>query len=200
MGYRTVLRRLAVVSVCGLLAACSAVGGKKELTTYDLTAPTNFSDISGRTNAQLLVSMPTALKSLDSEMIVVRPGGAEITYFGDSQWSDKLPVLVQDKLIQTLENSGRVRSVAKPGDGVVVDYKIATTIRAFELVDEQGGQARVSLSVKIINDRNGRVRASRLFTATAPANIANTPKAVAALDTAMDSVLRQLLLWVVKTI
>ncbi|SNY94308.1 cholesterol transport system auxiliary component [Cohaesibacter sp. ES.047] len=194
------MRHLAIVSLCLLTASCAAVVGKKELATYDLSAPTSFAEISGQTNAQLLVSIPTALKSLDSEMIVVRPGGAEITYFGDGQWNDKLPVLLQDKIIRTLENSNRVRSVVKPGDGVVVDYKIATTIRAFELVNDKGSIARVSLSVKIINDRTGRVRASRLFTATAPASLANTKKAVASLDVALDSVLRQLLVWVLKTI
>ena len=117
------------------LASCSVVGGGKELTTYDLKAPASFDNLSGQSNAQILVSVPTALKSLDSEMIVVRPDSSEITYFGDAQWSDKLPYVLQDKLIQTFENSGRIRSIVKPGDGVVIDYKIATAIRAFELND-----------------------------------------------------------------
>ena len=192
-------RLAATVSLCLALSACAGLGGK-ELTTFDLTAPTSFSSNLGQTRAQILVSMPTALKSLDSEMIVVRPGGAELTYFGDAQWSDRLPRMVQEKLIQTFENSGHVRSVAKPGDGVVVDYKIATSIRAFELVAEGQDTAVVSLSVKIINDRNGRVRASRLFRATAPASLASPAKAVSALDQASDVVLSEILAWVVKVI
>ena len=133
-------------------------------------------------------------------MIVVRPGGAEITYYGDAQWSDRLPKVVQDKLIQTFENSGRIRSVAKPGDGVVVDYKVTVSIRNFELVDVAGGQALVALSVKIINDRNGRVRASRLFEATHPAQITKPAAGILALDQASDEVFKDILKWVVRVI
>ncbi len=196
---RTVKRFLALSGMCLALAACSVLGGK-QLTTYDLSAPSTFDDISGRSNAQILVATPTALKSLDSEMIVVRPNAAEITYFGDAQWSDRLTRVVQEKLIQTFENSGRIRSIAKPGDGVVVDYKIVTTIRAFELVDDNGAKARVALSVKIINDRSGRVRASRQFSATAPANLSSSAKGVAGIDAASQAVLKDVLAWVVRVI
>lgn len=195
----SVKRLLALGSLSLLLAACSVMGGK-QLTTYDLSAPTNFDGVSGRSGAQILVAQPTALKSLDSEMIVVRPGSSEITYFGDAQWSDRLTRVVQEKLIQTFENSGRIRSVAKPGDGVVVDYKIVTTIRAFELLDSGSTTARVSLSVKIINDRNGRVRATRQFSASAPASVSSSEKGVQGIDRASQAVLKDVLAWVVRVI
>ncbi|WP_321341041.1 ABC-type transport auxiliary lipoprotein family protein [uncultured Cohaesibacter sp.] len=194
------VRILSSVCLALWLSSCSVVGGGKELTTYDLSAPTNFENLRGRSNAQLLISEPTALKSLDSEMIVVRPDAAEITYFGDAQWSDSLPNVLQDKLIQTFENSGRMRSVVKPGDGVVVDYKLATSIRSFELNDANQPVAKIALSVKIINDRNGRVVASRLFQASSPASSATPAKGVAALDRALDSVLNDILVWTLKAI
>ena len=172
----------------------------KELTTYDLSAPDSFDGVRGRSGAQILVAVPTALKSLDSEMIVVRPGGSEIAYFGDAQWSDSLPKVVQAKLIQTFEDSGRIRSVAKPGDGVIVDYKVVTSIRAFELIASGSDRAKVELSIKIINDRTGRVRASKQFSATAPASLTSPAKGVAALDVAMDAVLQDVLNWLLRTI
>ena len=194
------VRALSFVCLALWLASCSVVGGGKELTTYDLSAPASFDNLRGRSNAQLLISVPTALKSLDSEMIVVRPDNAEITYFGDAQWSDSLPNVLQDKLIQTFENSGRMRSVVKPGDGVVVDYKLATSIRSFELNDANQPVAKIALSVKIINDRNGRVVSSRLFEASAPAGSATPAKGVAALDRALESILNEILVWTLKTI
>nr|WP_321456370.1 ABC-type transport auxiliary lipoprotein family protein [uncultured Cohaesibacter sp.] len=182
------------------LASCSVIGSSKELTTYDLSAPVEFQNLKGRSNAQLLVAIPTALKSLDSEMIVVRPDSAEITYFGDAQWSDNLPNVLQDKLVQTFENSNRIRSVVKPGDGVVVDYKLATSVRAFEVRDTSSPEAHIALSVKIINDRTGRVVASRQFDATEPAGSATPAKGVAAMDKALNAVLTDILSWVLKTI
>lgn len=182
-----------------LLTSCSGLGGK-ELTTYDLTAPQSFPSLSGRSNAQILVSVPTALKSLNSEMIVVRPGAGEITYLGDAQWSDRLPRMMQEKLIQTFENSARIRSVAKPGEGVVVDYNITTNIRGFELVDEASDYALVALSVKIIHDRSGRVRATKIFQAQVPLASIEPETGVAALDEALNVVLRDVLSWVVRVI
>ena len=194
------VKRLLAMGCLGLmLAACSVLGGK-QLATYDLSAPTRFDGLVGRSNAQILVAQPTALKSLDSEMIVVRPNSAEITYFGDAQWSDRLTRVLQEKLIQTLENSGRIRSVAKPGDGVVVDYKIVTTIRAFELAGTSGTRANVALSVKIINDRNGRVRASRQFSASTPANLSSSAKGIEGIDAASQKVLKDILAWIVRII
>ena len=182
------------------LASCAAIGGGKELTTYDLNAPEHFDHLQGHSNAQILIAVPTALRSLDSEMIVVRPGGSEITYFGDAQWSDRLPRVIQEKLIQTFENSGRIRSVAKPGDGVVVDYKIVTSIRTFELTEEGGTRANIELSVKIINDHTGRVRATRQFKASVPASLASTAKGVASLNLALDQILKDILAWLLQKI
>ncbi|SNZ08925.1 ABC-type transport auxiliary lipoprotein family protein [Cohaesibacter gelatinilyticus] len=190
---------ISILGLCFSLVACSGLGGK-ELTTYDLSAPEDFSSVRGRSSAQILVPVPSALKSLDSEMIVVRPSGSEITYFGDAQWSDRLPRVIQEKLIQSFENSNLVRSVAKPGEGVVVDYKISATIRQFDLIDQGSGQAKAILAVKIINDRNGRVRASRTFIATQPANLSSAETGVIALDKAADQILLEIVAWVVKVI
>lgn len=190
---------ISILGLCLSLMACSGLGGK-ELTTYDLSAPEDFSSVKGRSSAQILVPVPTALKSLDSEMIVVRPSGSEITYFGDAQWSDRLPRVIQEKLIQSFETSNRVRSVAKPGEGVVVDYKISATIRQFDLIDQGSGLAKAILAVKIINDRNGRVRASRTFEATVPANLSSAETGVFALDKAADQILLDIVSWVVKVI
>ncbi len=192
------IRHICLLGLCLFLAACSGLGGGKELATFDLSAPTEFSGLSGRSNRQILIPAPTALKSLDSEMIVVRPNDSEITYFGDAQWSDRLPKVVQDKLIQTIENSRRVASVAKPGDGVVVDYKIATVIRHFELVATNGGQAVIEISAKIINDRNGRVRASKIFRTTAPASLSSAKAGITGLDAASDQIFGDMLAWIVR--
>ncbi|MCV6600239.1 MAG: ABC-type transport auxiliary lipoprotein family protein [Cohaesibacter sp.] len=190
---------LSVLGLCAALSACSGLGGQ-ELTTYDLSAPEDFSALKGHSSAQILVPVPTALKSLDSERIIVRPNQAEITYFGDAQWSDRLPRVIQEKLIQSFETSNRIRSVAKPGEGVIVDYKISTTIRQFDLLEEGSGQAKAVLAVKIINDRNGRVRASRTFAAALPASLTSSKQAVLALDKALEKILLDITGWVVKAI
>ena len=118
------------------------------------------SPASGSRGRQILITEPTALKALDSEQIVIRPTPSSLQYLANSQWSDRLPKIVQDKLVQAFENSGRVGGVGRPGDGLAIDFNVLTAIRAFEIKADAGEQARVEISAKIINDRNGVVIAS----------------------------------------
>ena len=80
----------------------------------------------------------------------------------------RLPSIVQDKLVQAFENSGQVGGVGRPGDGLAIDFKIITAIRAFEIKADRGERAVVELSVKVLNDRNGVVVATRVFSASTP--------------------------------
>jgi len=161
-------RWIGALAIATLLSGCA--GGIIPSTppdTYGLSAAPAVSGERSR-NRQILISEPTALKALDSEKIVIRPTPSAIEYLAKSQWSDRLPAIVQDKLVQAFENSGRVGGVGRPGDGLAIDYKIITAIRSFEIKADAGEQAVVEISAKVLNDRNGVVVASRIFSSTAP--------------------------------
>lgn len=166
--------------------------------TFDLSAPLNVAGVSGGAG-QLLIVEPAALQALNSANIVVRPAQSEINYFPQAQWADTLPRLLQAKIQQGFESTGRARAVGKPGDGLIIDYQILTNIRAFEL-DAATNTAMVSLSVKIVNDRNGQVVGSRDFQATAPAASDGVDDAVFALDGAMDTVLAEMIRWTFRRV
>ncbi|WP_097104374.1 ABC-type transport auxiliary lipoprotein family protein [Hoeflea halophila] len=153
--------------------------------------------VSGREvpNRQILIPEPTALKALDSEKIVIRPSPFAIEYLADSQWSDRLPNIVQDKLVQAFENSGRIGGVGRPGDGLAIDYKIITAIRSFEIKADAGEQAVVEISAKLLNDRNGVVVASEIFRSTAPVTGSGNAAYVQSLDRAFEAVVRDLVAW-----
>jgi cholesterol transport system auxiliary component len=94
---------------------------------------------------------------------------SEIQYLSKAQWSDKLPRMVQAKLVEAYENSGKLGGVGIPGQGLAIDYQVVTDIRAFEIDTGNGSQAVVEISAKILNDRNGSVRAQKVFTQAVPA-------------------------------
>ena len=83
------------------------------------------------------------------------------------------------------------KAVGRPGEGLSIDYQIVTNIRSFEYREEtkDSGYAHVEVFVKVMDDRNGRIVATRTITGDAPV-AANTPEAVVAgLDAAMAQVL-----------
>ncbi|MEO0544631.1 MAG: ABC-type transport auxiliary lipoprotein family protein [Pseudomonadota bacterium] len=182
---------------CTALASCAALGPQEATSdTYQLSTPASLEATAVRGGLQLLVPEPTALKALDSENIVVRPDAITLQYLGESRWSDRLPRLVQQRLAEALESTGRFDGVGLPGQGLAIDYQLVTDIRAFG-IDVTYQQATVVIGVKLLNDRNGGVRASRTFRAVSPVGApASGPQYVAALDRAFGLVTQDIVLWI----
>ncbi len=197
------LRRLISASVLvpalGLgLAGC---GSKAVNDTFDLTA--SVSDVTttaSARNRQLLVADPSALKALDSEQILVRVSGAEIRYLSQSQWSDRLTRVVQSKLVQAFENTGRLGGVGRPGQGLAIDFQLITDVRAFEIAAEGGDHGVVEISAKLLNDRNGTVKSQRVFRAEVPSSGSDNAAYVAALDRAFARVTGDIVAWTLQSI
>ncbi|MDF1607422.1 ABC-type transport auxiliary lipoprotein family protein [Hoeflea sp. YIM 152468] len=183
-----------------VLSGCA--GGLVASTPPDTYGLSTAPEVAGQTarNRQILISEPTALKALDSEQIVIRPTPSAIQYLAKSQWSDRLPNIVQDKLVQAFENSGQVGGVGRPGDGLAIDYKIITAIRAFEIKADAGEQAVVEISAKVLNDRNGVVLASKVFRSTAPVSGSSNAAYVQSLDRAFEVVVRDMVGWTLSRI
>jgi cholesterol transport system auxiliary component len=194
--FRTV-QLLNAGALCALIVSgCSSVGAVKPLETYDLTIPDAVSAGPRRGKVQVLVTEPQALKALDSENIVVRNGASQIQYLAGAQWSDRLPKIVQARLIQSFEKSGRFSGVGRPGEGLAIDYQVITEIRAFGIED---GVAVVEIGAKLLNDRNGVVRSSKTFSANVHAG-AGGNAIVSALDQAFSGVAAELVAWAGKNI
>lgn len=179
----------AAIAAMTALAACTASAPPA---TFDLTAPRD-GIAAGRGRGLLVVAEPQALAALDSNRILVMTGGG-IAYLPDAQWSDRLPKLIQVRLIQTFENGRRIQAVGRPGDRLMPAAQLNSEIRTFG-IDEKTGEAVVELSVKIVNDRTGRILAGEVFTSRAPAG-SGGPAATAALDQATQAVLRDIVRWV----
>jgi cholesterol transport system auxiliary component len=177
------------------LAGC---GSTPKNDTFDLSAAVDGTGPSAR-GRQILVTQPTALKTLDSNQIVIRVSPSEIQYLSRAQWSDTLPRMVQSKLVEAFENSGKLGGVGTPGQGLAIDYQVVSDIRSFEIDAASGNQAVVEISVKLLNDRNGSVRAQKVFRQAVPAGAGNQAL-VAALDRAFTSVADEIVGWTLKSI
>lgn len=176
------------------LAGCSSLLAGKPPATYDLTAPTDLPR-GGSQKGNLVVGEPVAVAVIDGQRIVVKPDVGQVTYLPDSQWSDRLPKLVQAKIIEAYENANRLKSVGRPGDRLSVDYQLVTELRAFEIRAGQG-QAVVELTAKIVSDKTGKIVAGEVFQARQPLpGAVDGPTATRALNAALADVLRGLVVW-----
>lgn len=194
---RSIPRILLVLPLtAALLSGCGTAANND---TFDLSVSPIADGPSAR-NRQILVPVPTALKSLDSSQVLVRVSPSEIQYLANSQWGDSLPRMVQSKLVEAFENTGKLGGVGQPGQGLAIDYQVVTDIRAFEIDTSGADVARVEISAKILNDRNGSVRAQKVFQATVPVRGSENAQFVAAINTAFAKVGAEIVDWTLKSL
>ena len=181
---------LASIALMGpLLAACA--GGPPA--TFELTAPSV--GVPGRPlHGQLIVSEPTAVSPFDSDRIVIRTGAQSLALLKNTQWVDPLPDLVQSRLIETFENARLLRSVGYPGQGITGDRVLDSEIRRFD-IDTVTGEATVKISCKLISVSSGRIIAAKIFSAQSPGSAASGAGAVAALNSALGQVMKEIVVW-----
>ena len=182
----------------GLAAACTGSLFKSELPmpqTYRLAPLPVESPAAAPFDALILVGRPAAAPGLDTERIAVLRSDRRLDYFAGSQWGAALPDVVQEVVIESLQNTGRLRGVERDLGSFRPDFVLRLDVRAFqaEYAGDGAPLAHVDLVATIgrLNDRSSVLS----FTASASGNAeSNTMTAVAAaLDKALQSATRSVL-------
>ncbi|WP_310619198.1 ABC-type transport auxiliary lipoprotein family protein [Flexibacterium corallicola] len=195
------LQKLKIHGALVLLAlGVGSCGASAPTAFYDLSAPSSLAVSSPAKNVQLLVPQPKAIQALAGSSIAVAELGRIYSYYPKVSWTDTLPNVFQAKLIETLENSGKFRAVSQPGQGLLIDYQLQTTIRAFELYIDGQTRAHIEIAARLVDDRDGRSVKSHLFTSDIPTKNTNVDEAVDAMTVAADAVMREITAWVLQTL
>ncbi|MCE1236355.1 MAG: ABC-type transport auxiliary lipoprotein family protein [Hyphomicrobiales bacterium] len=185
-------RFVALGLLVSALAACTPLplgdGGKVD--TFDLTTPAVTTQAKGRP-LQVLVPEPVVDRAYDTDRLLVRPSATEIAFYSGAQWSDRLPRLIQSRLVEALERSGRFRAAGRPGQGLAIDRQLIVDVRAFDyLVGER--RVEVALAVKTMDDRTGRVASVVERRAEEPVASDTAKAVVAAFDAAFARVIGEI--------
>lgn len=168
---------------------------------YDLTVPSTFPISSVAPKTQLSIATPTAIVALQTQRMLARSSDGQISPLGDAQWSDALPNLIQEKVLQGFENAGITATAASAlgEQPVASNDQLLIDLRNFAIVTNPTPVADIAFSVKIVG-QNGRVVATKLIRATAPAAGTDTPQIVAAFNTAFGEALTDLMAWTARSI
>ncbi|MEP9371466.1 ABC-type transport auxiliary lipoprotein family protein [Mesorhizobium sp. KR1-2] len=188
---------IAVVALS--LSGCALFGKSEPLDTYELSAPSPEAKPTKR-RMQILIAEPSALKILDGQSIVIKRTSGVIEYLKGAQWADRLPRVVQARLAETFQHSGAFSGVGLPGEGLAIDYQVIAEVRAFEVYVDGSRSAQVELFVRLLNDRNGEVKASRSFRASSPVSGSGNDVYTRALDRAFGLAALEIVKWTETTI
>jgi phospholipid/cholesterol/gamma-HCH transport system substrate-binding protein len=167
--------------------------GRPRIPTYSLSALTTFPAVPQERQGQLVVPEPAAIMALSNDKILIAYDSSDGTPIDNAQWGDNLPVLVQAKLIESLENSHYFEAVSRPVDGFEADEQLLTEVRGFRIDASPAPTARIAISARLMRD--GRVAATRVFENSVPIASLEASSAVAGLNQAFGEILRQLVAW-----
>jgi cholesterol transport system auxiliary component len=181
-----------------VLGGCAG-GGDSNFQTFELLAPQEFTD-ARRARGSIAIALPTTIRVIDSERVIIQPNPGEVNYLSGARWSDRVPRLVQTRIMQAFENSGRVRAVAREGDSLRTDFKLDTEIREFGVFVSPQKQALVELSVKLVNTQTNRVVAAEVFSARADTDAVDGASATAAINSAFGKAMIELVRWTTQRI
>jgi cholesterol transport system auxiliary component len=196
-----VSRRLVPSVFVLALAGCSGLlGGSAPAHLYRLTPKSTFPPDLPRRSVQLLVDLPFAPAGLDNSRIALSRSPVSIDYFADSEWTDRVPQLVQTAILQSFENSKAVTAIDRESVGLRADFILRTEIRHFEAVyDSSSGppEVWVAINARLVNPSSRDVVAQSGFERRQRASVNDVPNIVSAFDEALGGVMKDIVVWTV---
>ncbi len=167
---------------------------------YELTPKSTFDPTLPRVRTQLVVETPDSASGLQTSRIAVKQKPTTLDYYARSEWTDLAPRLVQTKLIESFENSGKIVSVGREGSGLRSDYILKSELRHFEaqLYDPGKPLIRVVVNVKLVRMPAREIVANQSFERTHPLDGAEIDNLVEGFDEALGGVLKRIVEWSIR--
>ena len=181
--------RIAIVAAAAALAAGCFGGLKKQVEQplmYRIEAPRLA--VGAPLAADLKVVIGALAPGLDGSGIATRWPGQRVDYLAGARWAEELSTLLESALVESLQDSGRLRSVQGDLGRFRVTHTLVVEVRRFEADYSAGGLpvAQVSFAATLGRTSDRRVLTS--FTVSMEERAAENRQSsvVAALDTAFS--------------
>lgn len=198
-------RQVLLAASCAVpFVGCSVFPDPPTPQIYRLNAPSPMaSDLPHRRilRRQLVIDLPTASESLDSDRIALIRGRTKFDYYANSLWTDRVPVLIQTLLVEAFEGDGGITQVGRGAQDLTPDYVLATDVRKFEASYGQGADQPptvvISLSLGLIKMPDHRMLARTLVAEQSPASSNSVESVVEAFDVTIGRILPECVTWTI---
>jgi cholesterol transport system auxiliary component len=148
------------------------------------------------TSKAMAVSMPMSDRFYQSKNMVYSTRAYEFKSFAKNRWVESPMQMLQPLIIQALQNTHHYKAVA-PAIGVgQFDYIINTQVLEFyQDFCVRGSVFKLKLRAQMIKVANGKILASKEFTAIQPALCPNPYGGVIAANQATSKILTEMAAW-----
>jgi cholesterol transport system auxiliary component len=195
-----VRRWLAWVTTLALAGCASLVVATPPGHLYRLSAGSAYSASLPHVTAQIVVDVPQAPAGIDATRIALSRSPLSLDYYADSEWTDRVPGLMQAELLASFENSRAITAVDRGSTALRADFVLETDIRHFEaLVDESGAPPTVwiAITARLVAMPQREIVAQAWFERRVPAAAIEVPAVVTAFNAAANAVIKDIVVWTV---
>ena len=150
-----------------MMAGCSSlIGGPRETPTIYAPDPARRVDASWpAVDWSLALAHAGEAQMEDGPRIVVSPVPGDLQVYRAALWARTPTDMVEDAVLRTLEDSGKLPLVARQGSGVSTDYRLLLEVRAFraEYAGNAAPAAVIEVNATLLHLRDQSVAGSRNF-------------------------------------
>ena len=193
---------LAAAAASLLLGGCELIKAAEEPTDlYQVSPKSTFDDDLPTVRWQLAVDVPATAANLNTGRIALAQSPTSFDYYSKTAWTDRTPVMVQTRIVDSFENSHKIVAVGRESIGIRANYVLQTDLRNFEAMYFYGGApiAHVRLVAKLVQMPDRQIIAVATFERCVRSREDKVPKVVEAFDQALGSVMKRLVAWTLKT-
>ena len=184
-----------------LLGGCELIKAAEEPTDlYTITPKSTFEPDMPAVFWQLAVEVPAAAANLNTGHIAIAQSRTSSDYYSKTAWTDRAPLMVQTRIVDSFENSGKIVAVARESIGLRANYVLQPDLRNFEAMYFYGGTPIVNVRIvaKLVRMPDRQIIGVATFQRCVRARADKVPKVVEAFDQALGSVMKRLVAWTLR--
>jgi cholesterol transport system auxiliary component len=193
------MKRLLLATVLVAMAGCLPSGGTREAQRYYiLDAPDSKSAPAAAPKSPTLVVPPTSAASFyDTQDLVFSRSPGTRAYYQFNAWTERPGRAIHELLVARLQRSGAFKAVVG-ADRPVADALVLRTEleEIYHDAVKPPGEARIVLTVELIDPSRNASLARRSFTQAAPAPTYDAEGAVQGFRQALGALLDEVVAWV----
>lgn len=191
-------KRAAIAAALLAIGGCELIKAAEEPTDlYTVTPKSTFFPDMPAVLWQLSVEVPAAAANLNTGRIAIAQSPTSSDYYSKTAWTDRAPLMVQTRIVDSFENSKKIVAVARESIGLIPNYVLQTDLRNFEARYFYGGTpvVQVRIVAKLVRMPDRQIIGVATFERCVRARADKVPKVVDAFDQALGSVLKRLVAW-----
>ena len=138
---------------------------------------------------------------LTGQRIVVVPEDNRVSVYKGANWSDPAPVLVRDRILEAFRVDARIAALSSDEQRLHADFELVSELQAFQSeYRDAAPEVVVRLDARLIQRKDRRILASRVFESRVRPTGAELTQVVAGFGQASTAVASEMVGWAVEVL